>query len=126
MQQISTSLPLFIGSFKSSKNLDELRHHQITHILIVKDEKESYIKAAFSSEFVYEQVFLQNSPFENLTRVIQPTGRYSLSSTSLTINFIVITLSGGSRMLFMGTELGLIKKIESSYIVWEASLVHLL
>ena len=74
MQRVSHSLPIYISSFKSAKNLNELQSSGITHILMVKDEKETYIQPAFPNLFVYEQVFLQNSPFESLTKLLHPVG----------------------------------------------------
>lgn len=74
MQKVSFTLPIYISSYKSAKNKTELQENGITHILMVKDEKETYIQPSFPDLFIYQQVLLQNSPFESLTRLLHPVG----------------------------------------------------
>lgn len=95
MQPIYTDARIFIGPFQVAKDKPKLQLHKITHILMIRSREETYIKQYFPNEFIYETLFLENSAFEHLNRVLPQTCNWIRNVLLDINNRILIHCVGG-------------------------------
>lgn len=94
---------IFISSFKPAKDKSVLDSFKITSVLVLKDEKETFIKEYFK-DLSYLTIHLENSVYTNLLPTLKISNEFLSNQISGGRNVLVHCLGGISRV-FVGAYL---------------------
>ncbi|KAG6887722.1 hypothetical protein C0995_013316 [Termitomyces sp. Mi166 len=112
---------LFLGPFMASKSMETLAKLGITHIICVRDLKESFsVKPRFEKDFVYLTLDVEDNEEQNLIRVFPQYDPFSYTFMPTKPNLV----TGRNNLLIMHSVLvaAFLYTVTYYKITWEESL----